>query len=141
MPKKADKTSKKRQTPKRSYQTQIVEVIISLLAIFSWNNQHSWQKGPTPPYFKKTPLLHYLSPLMLSNHPFFMSPPMLIPTALATVLFLWLNGWLHHIRCVILLNDIMDLHMLSLHVCFIKQGVKLNEVWHIMWCFAGTLIW
>ena len=36
------------------------------------------------------------------------------PTALSIVLFLWLNGWLCHIWCAILLNDIMDLPMLSL---------------------------
>ena len=44
--------------------------------------------------------------------------------------------------------DIMDLHMSrlgtlvpeGLDVCFVQQGVKSTEVWH-MWFFAGTLIW
>ena len=26
-------------------------------------------------------------------------------------------------------------------LCFIQIGVKFTEVWHIMWFFAGTLIW
>ena len=26
-------------------------------------------------------------------------------------------------------------------MCFMKQGIKFTEVWHIMWFFAGTLIW
>ena len=26
-------------------------------------------------------------------------------------------------------------------MCFMQQGVKCIEVWHIMWLFAGTLIW
>ena len=58
---------------------------------------------------------------------------------LSCYLFLWLNGWSHHIWCVILLNDIMDLHMSSLgtlyqkhlDVCFMEQGVKFTVVWHI----------
>ena len=52
--------------------------------------------------------------------------------------------------CAVLLNDNMDLHMSSLgnlvpdlmcvlgpkvlHVCFMQQGVKFTEVWH-MWFF------
>ena len=71
------------------------------------------------------------------------------PAALFVALFHWLNRWLCHIWCVILLNTIMDLHMLSLStlvpkdfdVCFMKQGVTFTEVWHIMWLFASTLIW
>ena len=60
-----------------------------------------------------------------------------------TGFFLWLNGWLNHIWCAILLNDIMDLHMsslgtLDLGVCFKQQDVKFTEVWN-MWFFAGTL--
>ena len=26
-------------------------------------------------------------------------------------------------------------------MCFMKQGIRFTEVWHIMWFFAGTLIW
>ena len=41
----------------------------------------------------------------------------------------------------------MDLHMLSLGTLVSKrnwcvfQGTKFTEVWHIMWLFAGSLIW
>ena len=52
----------------------------------------------------------------------------------------------------ILLDNIMDLHMLSLGtlvpegpcclvVCFTQQDIKFTEVWHIMRFFAGSLIW
>ena len=34
-----------------------------------------------------------------------------LPIALSVVLLLWLNEWLHHIWCAILLNYIMDLHI------------------------------
>ena len=47
-----------------------------------------------------------------------------------------------------LMIDIMHLHMSrlgtlmpeGLDVCFVQQGVKSTEVWH-MWFFPGTLIW
>ena len=26
-------------------------------------------------------------------------------------------------------------------MCFMQQGIKFTEVWHIMWLFTGTLIW
>ena len=51
---------------------------------------------------------------------------------------------------VILLNNIMDLHMLSFgtlvpeepcYACFLQQGITFTEVWHIMRLFASTLIW
>ena len=29
----------------------------------------------------------------------------------------------------------------DLDVCFMQQGVRFTEVWHIMWFFTGTLIW
>ena len=38
------------------------------------------------------------------------------PTALSVFLFLWPNGWLCHIWCATLLNDIMDLHMSDLDI-------------------------
>ena len=63
----------------------------------------------TPSPFFKNFVHHPLAPL-----PHFLSPPTLTPTVLSVVLFLWLNGCSHHIWCVILLNDNMDLHMPSL---------------------------
>ena len=57
-----------------------------------------------PPFFKFCPTP---SPLSL---------PTPTPTALSVVLFLWPNGWLCHIWCATLLNDIMDLHMSDLDI-------------------------
>ena len=48
-------------------------------------------------------------------------------------------------------NDIKDLHLSSLatlvpeeledlDMCFMQQGVKFTEVWHLMWFFSSTLI-
>ena len=60
-------------------------------------------------------------------------------------------GWMgdHAIWCAILPNDNMDLHISSLDtlvpesldVCFMQQGTKFTEIWHLMWLFTGTLIW
>ena len=69
------------------------------------------------PLLYKDPL-YCLPPLfqILSNPP---TPPSLfpatpIPIAYTVVLFLCLNGWLQHNWCAILLNDIIDIHMLRL---------------------------
>ena len=43
-----------------------------------------------------------------------LSPQTPTPANLSAVLFLWLDGWSRYIWCAILLNDNMDLHMLSL---------------------------
>ena len=72
---------------------------------------HSWQRGT--PFFMKIPYITYPLFQILStplNHP---PPPSslpchlqpLSPTALCVFLFLWLNGWSHHIWCAILRND------------------------------------
>ena len=58
-----------------------------------------------------TPLLFQILSNPLS--PTFLSPPTSTPTVLSAVLFLWLNGWSHHIWCAILLNNNMGLHMSS----------------------------
>ena len=86
---------------------------------------------------------------VLPTPPTSLSPQTLIPNALSVVMFLWLNGWSCHIWCAILCNNNMDLHMSSLGTLvtegpwyvFYAKGVKLTEVWHIMWLFTGTLIW
>ena len=46
---------------------------------------------------------------------------------------------------VTFLNDIRDLHMMSLStrrtlLCFMQQGVEFTEVWHIISFFPNTLI-
>ena len=74
-------------------------------------------RGWLTPCFTKTSSLYCLPP-SFSNffHHFFHFPVTSNPilTVLSVVLFLWLNSWSHYIRCAILLNDNMDLHILSL---------------------------
>ena len=66
-------------------------------------------------YFIKTsPILPNLLFKILSNPPPSLLPPTPTPTGHYVVLFIWLNGWLHHTWCAILLNVIMDVHMSSL---------------------------
>ena len=72
-----------------------------------------------------------------------------IPPPLFVALFLWLNGWSRHIWCFILLNEIMDLHMLSLGIlapqrpCSVLYATRfqITTVKHMTWFFASTLIW
>ena len=71
-----------------------------------WQNQlitlftyHSWERGPNPPTLWRPPILPPL--------PFFQ-------ICSFYWLVFWLNRWLCLIWCAILLNDIIDLHMLSL---------------------------
>ena len=86
---------------------------------------------------------------VLPTPPTSLSPQTLIPNTPSVVMFVWLNGWSCHIWCAILCNNNMDLHMSSLgtlvtegpwYVFYVK-GVKLTELWHILWFFTGTLIW
>ena len=64
------------------------------------------------PYVAYLPFFKFCPP----PSPSFQSPPTPTPTVLSVVLFLLLNGWSHLIRCGILLNYIMDLHMLNLGI-------------------------
>ena len=41
-------------------------------------------------------------------------PPTSPPTVYFVALFLWQNGWWHHILCGFFVNYILDLHMLTL---------------------------
>ena len=110
-------------------------------------------RGYLTPLFYEDPLIWSISPpffkFCATSLPPSPSPPTSTSTALFLVLFLWQNRWLYHIWCVILFSDIMDLHMLSVGtlyhkdvaVCFMQQGIKITEVWHIMWYFVVNLIW
>ena len=77
---------------------------------------HSWKRVANPLFYKDLPILpppfffKFCPPLLLL--PFSSPTPTL--TVLSVVLFLWLNSWSHYIWCAILLNDNMDLHILSL---------------------------
>ena len=91
---------------------------MSLLLVETTNNtecwgqtlDHSWQKlwsyGDPPILPTPSPFSNFVQPPL--------SPPAPTPTALSIVLFLWLNGWLRHIWCAILLNDIIGPHMSNL---------------------------
>ena len=83
------------------------------------NFYKKWGEPANPACFMKTPLYclpHFFKFCPPASPPTSLSPqtPTPTPTVLSVVLFLWLNGWSHHIWCAILLNDNMDLHMLSL---------------------------
>ena len=77
-------------------------------------------------------------------------PSLLLPTpnltALPVVLFLWLNGWMCHLWCAILLYDIMDVNMLGLWYLSTKRTlicVLCNKVSSVMrsdtWVFLLAL--
>ena len=68
----------------------------------------SWQRDAKPVLYEDPPIL---SPPPPHTSLSLQTPT---PTVLSVVLFLWQNGWSHHIWCAILLNDNMDLHMFSL---------------------------
>ena len=70
-------------------------------------------RGFLTPLFYKDPL--YCLPHLFSKYCQLPDPLKLqYLLALFATFFLWLNGWLRHIWCVILLNDNMNLLMLSL---------------------------
>ena len=98
---------------------------------------HSWQRVTNPHILWWSPRLLASFPLAYNLHPplpFF-------------ALFLSLNGWLHNIWCVALLNDIMDRHMSSFGTIVpegpscVFHATRYQVYWHIMWFFASTLIW
>ena len=93
--------------------------------------KHSWQRGPNPPLFYE-PYCQIANPVFFKfcpTRPSFLLPPTLTPTALSVVMLLWLNGWLRHIWCVILLNDIKDLHMSSLGTWCVFYASKCRVYW------------
>ena len=77
------------------------------------------------------------------SHTHAYTPTFQYPHSLFVLLFLWLSMWLHHIWCVILLNDIMDtlvpLYHKGISVCFMQQDLSLlrSNTWH----GSSTLIW
>ena len=94
----------------------------------------------------KTPLC-CLPPLFTTHKDIPADTP--IPPPLFVALFLWLNGWSRHIWCFILLNEIMDVHMLSLGIlapqrpCSVLYATRfqITTVKHMTCFFASTLIW
>ena len=93
------------------------------------------RRGFLPSILWRPPILPTLpfSNFIQHHHPHPHSSRAVKPLSTLFIIFsLWLNEWLCHICWVILLNNIMDLHMLSLvpstakdHVvCFMQQGVS-----------------
>ena len=90
---------------------------------------HSWPRGPNAPILWSPPILP--PPPSFSN--FVQTPP--LPCHLQPpppMLFLSLNGWSHHIWCVILLN-IMDLHMSSLGTLVPKEPWRVFYAKRVYW--------
>ena len=102
------------------------------------------------PYFMKTPpMLPSQLFEILSNPIHFLVFSNPTPTVLSVVLFLWQNEWSRHTWCAILLNDNMDLHMLSLGT-LVPEGpwcvvyvTRRQVYWGLTHnvVFTGTLIW
>ena len=106
-------------------------------------------RGVLTPYLMKSPLYCHPPPFFkFCQPPPFLLPPTPTLPALSVVLFLWLDGWSRYITCTILLNDIMDLQMPSVGTlvpegpwCVLCNKTSSLPSWHIMWLFAGTVIW
>ena len=105
----------------------------------------SWHRGANPPILWRPPILP------TSPSPLYCQPP---PTSSPPLFFLLscffrLNEWSCHIWCAILLNDSMDLHMLSLATIVpewpwcVLYATRCQVYWGLthMWFFTATLIW
>ena len=77
---------------------------------------HSWQSGPKHPISRRPCYIAYPLFQILPN-----CLPTFTPTAPFVALILWLSEWSRRIWCVILINDIMDLHVSSLGT-FVAEG-------------------
>ena len=96
----------------------------------------SWQRLPNPPF--------------LWRRPYFMSPPTFTPTAISDFFNFWLNGWLCHIWCVILLNAIVGLYMSSLGnlvpegPCYVFYATRRQFYWglihNLFFCWCSDFI-
>ena len=89
--------------------------------------EYNWQSGFNPHILWRLPPI--LPNLLFFK---FCSTSNPLPTSLSVVLFLWLNWWSHYTWCVILLNDIMDLHMSSL-ATLVPEGKKDLDVFYATW--------
>ena len=68
--------------------------------------------------------------------PLFLLSPTPTHTALSAVLFPWLNGWSRHIWCATLLNDVMDLHMMSSLDTLVPEGP-----WCVIYATRHQVYW
>ena len=111
----------------------------SIPAVLEWVLVNPLSVNPT----KWSNLLH-----LRPHFPVTFNQP-LTPSVPSVVLFFWLNGWLRHIWCAILLNDNMDLNMSSL-CTLVPEGpwcvfcATRSQVYWVLtdnMIFTGTLSW
>ena len=106
-------------------------------------------RGFLTPYFMKTPpILHTHTPPLSKFCPTPLSRCLQYPPPLFFLLSYFFGRMGDHATFDAPFDGIIDYicHTLvplcqkDLAVCFMQEGVKFTEVWHI-WLFAGTLIW
>ena len=101
-------------------------------------SSQSWQRGDNPFYedylyivYPPPPLFQILPNPPHSPSPTSLSPPGSLPCrATFDVLFYLIIIWVY--TCWALLS----FHQTDLDVCFMRQGIKFTEVWHITWLFT-----
>ena len=81
--------------------------ILWLIGFYFCHHYFHVQYDCSTSYFMKTPYIDTLQILLIP--PFVATK--LHPHCFFFVLFLWPNRWLHHIRCAIFLNDVINPHM------------------------------
>ena len=96
---------------------------------------HIVRTGVLTPYFMRTLYSAYPSFSNFVQPPPSLLPPTPTPTALSVVLLFWLNEWLCHTWCAILLNDIMDVHMSSLGTLMQEGG------WLVFYITRHQIYW
>ena len=69
-----------------------------------------------------------------------LSPPTPIPTVFFSCLVSFAE-WVIITAHFTYWQLVPDLSTRRTLMCFMQQGIKFTEVWHIMWLFTGTLIW
>ena len=129
--------------------------ILSYFLSIPWSFAHSWQRGPNPSVSWRPPNppptqlhththihthTHTHTHRFLSNHPFPVASNLYF-------LILWINGGLIPIWCIVLLNNVKDLHMSSLCTflpegpCYVFYVTRPQVYWGLkyMWFYAGTL--
>ena len=88
-------------------------------------------------------------PLFFKFYPTPLWSPTLNSTALSAVIFLCVKGWLHHIWCAILLNDIMDPQISNLgtsvpegpwYVFYATRHQVYSGLTHVIFCWYSGMI-
>ena len=85
---------------------QTLNHLAKLTSLAKWLSVHLWTKWMW--------VQVQLQSIKVTPPPPSLSAPIPTPISLSVALFCWLNGWLCHISCTILFNNIMGVQMLSL---------------------------